>query len=55
MKKWANDEEQRDMHVPTLLASLGEGLKLHSDADSLSIAGPEPWLQRNAGVPFIRL
>lgn len=55
MKKWGNDEEKRDMHVLTLLGSHGEGLKLHSDADSLSIVGPEPRLQRNAGLPFIRL
>lgn len=48
-----NEEGQRERHVLTQLGSLGEGLKLHSDVDSLSIARPGPWLQRNAAYPSL--
>lgn len=53
MKKWGIRKSERERHVLTLLGSLGEGLKLHSDVDSLSIARLGPWLQRNAAYPSL--
>lgn len=53
MKKWGMRKNERERHVLTQSGSPGEGLKLHSDVDSLSIARPGPWLQRNAAYPSL--
>jgi len=53
MKKWGMSKNERERHVLTQSGSPGEGLKLHSDVDSLSIARPEPWLQRHAAYPSL--
>lgn len=53
MKKWGIRKSERERHVLTLLGSLGEGLKLHSDVDSLSIARLGPWLKKNAAYPSL--